>query len=1010
MKFINNKNILIFLTGILAILFISLSSISSIVYEDYTFVKKSIKNINSVKEVNSLLISIEEERLLSAIYLGSEAKLGQSKLKDIRLEVDKRLSNLIDYNIKTVDLIKNLQYTRTKVDTLSEDYNNIFYTFYSTKILHPLLRSLDTLYDKNIDYKQRIYILKYIEFSNFREKISLENSGISFTLTSLKKMSDKDLLLWNQLIIQESLPSLDELGNILIANKLDKILNKNNFYNILLENRAMIFHGSDTGEYEISLDDWSKQISKKFRYVELAQHLLFTSFMDRVNQDIIKSENKLIQFLIGTLVSFLFFIIILYIYKDLDKDKQILDDRLKDIENVLNIEQQNELKSLVNKKDINEIYIFLTKVIKEANESKDLFLANMSHEIRTPLNGIVGFTQLLKSTDISDEQEEFLTIIENSSDNLLTIVNDILDLSKIRADKIELEKIPFDPIEKFESSVESYAARAAEKNIEFDIFVDPTLPLSIMGDPTKISQIIVNLISNAIKFTPERGKVSVDITKLSITNKYTMVKFAVKDTGIGISEEQKDKIFDAFSQADVSTSRKFGGTGLGLAISTKLVSFMGGKLDIESVEGEGATFFFTISFENIEGEDERLIPELEDKKVGYVLPDRDMTFGLNKNLETYISYTKAKYQIYYEDEIFDLDKSELPDLIFIDRINYKENKELERYLNLDTRVVVMTTGNKKKGIEKYQNIIDKIFYKPVNFTKTLSSLEILNEDINKKDIKIKDKSIPTNDFHHINALVAEDNIINQRLIEHLLKGVNVDVTLANNGKEALEYRKENNYKIIFMDIQMPVMGGIDATKAILEFEKENSLDHIPIVALTANSLRGDKEKYIKAGMDSYLSKPIARDKLMDIIEEYIHPKNKETEEITETVDVVEEKQEVVLLEDIDDGDKKILLFHTSKIIANMYKKMLEHIGEYMVDMVIDEDEFMDRLDSVKYDIVVYDIEPFVDMKCMIVDLIRDTKARPFTLAPDDIRDKDFCCDDVLYLRDNHQTISKKLKA
>jgi signal transduction histidine kinase len=296
----------------------------------------------------------------------------------------------------------------------------------------------------------------------------------------------------------------------------------------------------------------------------------------------------------GALIALLLLLVLFVIYYNVNKDKQLFEDTLKDIEAVLNSEQQKELKTLIDNREINQIYRFLTKTIKEANQAKDLFLANMSHEIRTPLNGIVGFTQLLKTTDITAEQEEFITVIEHSSDNLLTIVNDILDLSKIKADKIELENIPFDPIEKFESAIESYGARASEKDIELGVYIDPDLPATLMGDPTKISQIIVNLISNAIKFTPMSGNIDVSIEKLSETNEDVTLKFAVTDTGIGISDEQKAKIFDAFSQADVSTSRKFGGTGLGLAISEKLVTFMGGTLDIKSEEDKGSTFFFTL--------------------------------------------------------------------------------------------------------------------------------------------------------------------------------------------------------------------------------------------------------------------------------------------------------------------------------------------------------------------------------------------------------------------------------
>ena len=334
---------------------------------------------------------------------------------------------------------------------------------------------------------------------------------------------------------------------------------------------------------------------------------------------------------------------------------------------------------------------------------------------------LLGLRSYSNQTATTEEQEEFITVIENSSDNLLTIVNDILDLSKIKADKIELESIEFDPVEKFESAIESYAARAAEKNVAFNMFIDPELPSRIVGDPTKISQIIVNLISNAIKFTSEQGKVDVQVAKIGESEQYTTIKFSVSDSGIGINEEQQEKIFDAFSQADVSTSRKFGGTGLGLAISGKLASLMGGRLKIESEEGKGATFFFTLSFPKAENVVERVIPDMSKYTVGFVVPDFESVLDMNRNLGCYIAYTHANYRIYSDDELLDKNIENLPDIIFIDQNYHQRKGELEKYLALNTKVIVMLSGNKKRSIEGLEDHIDRVIYKPLNFTKDIKS-------------------------------------------------------------------------------------------------------------------------------------------------------------------------------------------------------------------------------------------------------------------------------------------------
>jgi signal transduction histidine kinase/CheY-like chemotaxis protein len=782
-----------------------------------------------------------------------------------------------------------------------------------------------------------------------------------------------------------------------------------------------------------------------------------------------QSKEIMTEYGMGALITLFLLLVLLVIYYNINKDKQLFEDTLKDIEAVLNAEQQKELKVLIDTRDINQIYKFLTKTIREANQAKDLFLANMSHEIRTPLNGIVGFTQLLKSTEVTAEQEEFITIIEHSSDNLLSIVNDILDLAKIKADKIELENIPFDPIENFESAIESYGARAAEKDIELGVYIEPDLPPTLMGDPTKISQILVNLISNAIKFTSLTGNVDVSIEKLAETDENVTLKFAVKDSGIGITEEQIDKIFDAFSQADVSTSRKFGGTGLGLAISGKLVTFMGGTLEIESESGKGSTFFFTLDLNKAEQSLVREKPNMNGMHVGYMVPDKSIERAMDENLKAYVEYTGAEFTVYDENELRNLEKPSLPDILFINHRYCKRGDELEQYLKLDTKTVLVTTGDLKRKIEGLEDQIDRVFYKPINFSKTLKSLEILKESAAKSKVVQAEQNESNEGFENIHALVAEDNVINQKLIQTVLNGLGLDVTLANNGEEALELRRQNEYDMIFMDIQMPVMDGIEATGKILDFEEKNRKHHVPIIAVTANALEGDREKYINAGMDDYISKPIELDQLRFLIQEFCPHKvvgNKEEsiedviaeEEIEEKKDNVAKTEESIDLEHSDEEiynntlealesvkqidentteeesvdtqssdnvveiqereeevvevvepkrKSDILVYHSMSLIANLYGSILKNL-EYTIDIVTDEQEFLDRLDDTEYMFVIYDAKPFANMKCMIVDLIEENGAKPFALIHSLSEQDDFCCD-TLEEKANIEDIRKKLQ-
>ena len=1024
MKIINNRNIfnLLILVVMAVLVFFSYYTYTS--YITYESTRNSTESTYFIEEIDSVLDTIAKERLYSAIYMGTDGKVGFDKVKEARVAVDSALMEFNSYmntNKKFKTYIKrlnaaseNLQHVRSKVDTLSSNYKNIFFEIYHDQIFKSLMGAMKIVSAQDTSVDMKSYLSTYTSFTELKENTELENTGIFFVLSGGKKMSDEDLVFWDAILVNDALPEFNALNNRAIVSKLNALLTPEEFSKIGSNERVQILYGAQTGEYPIATKEWFTQVEKKMNYIALAQSILKSTMDKHTENKVSQSKEIMTEYGMGTLFTLLLLLVLFVIYYNINKDKQLFEDTLKDIEAVLNLEQQRELKSLIDNRDINQIYKFLTNTIKEANQAKDLFLANMSHEIRTPLNGIVGFTQLLKSTPVSEEQEEFISVIEHSSENLLTIVNDILDLSKIKADKIELESIPFDPIEKFEASVESYAARAAEKNIELGIYVDPELPSSIIGDPTKISQIIVNLISNSIKFTPSNGTVDVRIEKISEDKDDTTIKFSVEDSGIGITEEQKSKIFDAFSQADVSTSRKFGGTGLGLAISGKLVSFMGGELEIESVENEGSTFFFTLNFEKSDQAEEKPVVNMRGFNVGFVVPDETIEQEMNKNLETYVNYSEAKFKVYYGDELLEIEKALLPDVVFLDHRYCQRKGELEKYLELDTRIVLMTTGDKKKSLKGIEYSIDRIFYKPINLTKTLKSLEVVYEEKGKKKSLKTQESENKAIFQNLHALVAEDNAINQKLIKNVLGGLGLDVTIANNGEEALELRKTEEYDLIFMDIQMPVMGGIEATDQILKYEEQQRKHHIPIVALTANALQGDREKYLNAGMDNYLSKPIELNDLTDLLKEYFSHKvvgsaeesiEKEVKkEIEEEVNIVEEQKAEV---ESNERNVKfdILLYRETALVTNIYVTMLNNLG-YDVDIATSIDNFMNKLENKYYHYILFDADPLMEIQCLLVDLIRDRDAKPLIFISD--REKANACCETLSVEAMSKEIKNKL--
>ena len=1080
MKIINNKNIFNLLIIVVIAVLAFFSYHTYISYTEYESTQKSTQSTFFIEEMDNVLDKIAQERLYSAIYMGTEGKMGFDKVKEARVAVDSAIVELNTYmnankKFKTYSkrlnaASENLKHARTKVDTLSSDYKNIFFEVYHNEIFKSLVGAMKIVSAQDTSADMKSYLSTYTSFTELKENTELENTGIFFILSGSRKMTNEDLVFWDALLVNDTFPEFNALHNKAIISKLNALLTPEEFSKIGSHERVQILYGAQTGEYSVATNEWFSQVEKKMNYIALAQSVLKSTMDKHTENKVSQSKKIMTEYGMGALFTLLLLLVLFVIYYNINKDKQLFEDTLKDIEAVLNLEQQKELKTLIDNREINQIYKFLTDTIREANQAKDLFLANMSHEIRTPLNGIVGFTQLLKSTPVTEEQEEFISVIEHSSDNLLNIVNDILDLSKIKADKIELENISFDPIEKFESSTESYAARAAEKNIDFGIYIDPGLPSVLIGDPTKISQVIVNLISNSIKFTPVNGKVDVRIEKVSENKNDATIKFSVEDSGIGITPEQKIKIFDAFSQADVSTSRKFGGTGLGLAISSKLVSFMGGELEIESVEDEGSTFFFTLNFEKPEEFTERTVANMRGFNVGFVIPNATAEEGMYANLEKYVDYSGAKFKVYHENELLEEKESLLPDVVFVDHKFCQREDELEKYLDLNTKIILITTGDKKRSLKDIEDRIDRILYKPVNLSKTLKSLEVVYEETNKeKSTKAKeDKHNVT--FENLHAMVAEDNSINQKLIKNVLNGFGIEVTLANNGKEAFDLRTENEYDIIFMDIQMPVLDGVEAAEKILEFEEKHRKHHIPIIAVTANALEGDREKYIEEGMDNYLSKPIEVEQIRSLIGEYFPHKvagNKEeiieNDNEDETHDNVVETEESMDIENSDEEiqndvletlehdnkideivqaesiniqnsdnavevqEKKVataeaaeikkvleqkrksgvLVYHSMPLIANLYGSILKNL-EYDMDIVTEEEVFLDRLDDTEYTFVIYEAEPFIKMKSMIVDLIKDTGAKPFALIHNLSEQDDFCCE-TLEEKASVDDLRKKLK-
>jgi CheY-like chemotaxis protein len=551
-------------------------------------------------------------------------------------------------------------------------------------------------------------------------------------------------------------------------------------------------------------------------------------------------------------------------------------------------------------------------------------------------------------------------VIAGSSENLLKIVNDILDLSKIRADKIDLEMISFSVLQQMENTIEPLAARAIEKGIEYSAFIDPVLP-KVIGDPTKLSQIMTNLIGNAVKFTGEGGSVDVDVRKIAENDNNVIIRFHVKDSGIGISKEQIENIFEPFSQADSSTTREFGGTGLGLTISRDIITHMGGVLDIISEEGKGSEFFFELGFEHA-GADDDISNKLEGSQFVFYHSGESNLRQMERNLALYIRSSGGRYKVVGDSELGALDDD---DILVLDYSNKDIRNKIDEMLDLNKKTILISTPSLKDQTDKLTSRIERIVYRPLTASKIIRAYEsIFGSSIDNIPNEGANKNAQ---IRGLKVLVAEDNPINQKLILRVLEDLGTVPTLASNGKEAFDLRSANNYDIILMDVQMPVMGGLEAAQKIKKMEKYEGLPHAPIIALTANALQGDREKYLREGMDDYIPKPIRIEQVGMILRKYCEVNNSDS--ALKKLDRKEKPEK----ENI--GEKSILLYCNDKLIQSIHSHVVDEAGFKMVSAE-NESEFLELFDSGVYEYVLIDAKILPENGDTLIKIIKGSGSIP----------------------------------
>jgi signal transduction histidine kinase/DNA-binding response OmpR family regulator len=943
-----------------------------------TKLSKFLKHLQKERDLTSLYIESHKPtyvELLKKQYSDTDKAIGemQTLLPQPKVYLSffetsfKESDKQANYNY--IALIKNLERlneVRSSVATKKESFLTHFFQNYTYNQTSKFIYHMQRV--KNYTLSEEMAYLTYLlsTLYSVQEYSSLERGYVSYFLHNQKSMKESEYAKWHTLHTLANTLNFQEIRQSRLRKKFQELMDLQKSSKLLEETVKHTIQLQPKARDSMNSKEtltWFSQQTKKLSLLTKIE-LIVSDILFKKNEAF---KQKQITIFLLSLFTLLLSLFLTYLWHSTTRE---ITRNIKVLERVLNSAMGNVKKShkaLIEPIDAiqhinldtyegqNRAYTFLDTLVKtakqdkqealEASEAKSLFLANMSHEIRTPLNGIVGFTEILKNTTLNKEQREFIHIIEKSSEGLLHTINNILDLSKAERNQATLESIVFSPYEIFENSVETYAVNASEKKTALNFYMDPTIPNKLKGDPTKLKEVLNNLLSNAVKFTQDGGEINIQIQNITKSDEETIrLIFSIQDTGIGIGKEQQEKIFNAFTQEDTTITREFGGTGLGLAISKRFVALMGGTLEVESTKTYGSTFFFTLPFEKALF-DKPTELQAEPKTIAIYRPERQGKF------DTYLQ----NYLAYFGVTTFGFDTIEGVQRLLHERdieqiwIEYEKIDEsllkvlCRRPTNHQVVLMCQITNRKKAetlGLKHQQMIL-----KPVTLSKVSATL------FETFTLEVKDLEVTYEQHFDAKALVVEDNEINQKLVATMLKTHGLEVTTACNGLEAFEKIRIDDYDIILMDIQMPILGGVEVTQEIHAYETYMQKEHTPIIALTANTLKGDREKYLSLGLDGYLAKPLEKHTLLQLLYTFLGEKVVKSKED-------KQKTQQTLVPSTETGKetvptKKVLLAKRFALESRVLSRILDNL-DIDYDILEGLENLEEALESNTYDILFTD--------------------------------------------------------